>query len=81
MKAVIIVKGNEDHRIVRNVKAHIEMRLSGWLDKIEYKNVSDSIGTEVMCIRTDRKTFESLKEQLNCFYPKQCVFITKAGLI
>lgn len=81
MRGVIIIKGDEDHRKVRNPKAHIEMRLSGWFDKIEYKNVGDSIGTEVMCVRTNRKTFESLKEQLNCFYPKRCIFITKTGLI
>lgn len=83
MKAVIIVKGNEDHRVVRNIKAHIEMRLNRRLiDKIEYQSVCDSIGTEVLCVRTTKKTFEDLKEQLDVFYPKQCVFITtKMGLI
>lgn len=78
MKAVIIIKGNEEHKIIRNIKAHIEMRLSRWYDKITYHNVNDSIGTEVLSVRTDKENFESLKEQLEVFYPNQCVFITKA---
>ena len=78
MKAVIIIKGNEDRKPIRNIKAHIEMRLNRWYDKITYHNVNDSNGTEVISVRTDKNTFEDLKKQLEVFYPNHCVFITKA---
>lgn len=81
MKAVIIIKGGEDHAPIRNIKAHIEMRLNRQvIDKIKYHNINDSIGTEVLSVRTDKKTFVDLKNQLEVFYPGKCIFITKKGL-
>lgn len=78
MKAIIIIKGNEDHKVIRNIKAHIEMQVNRkWFDKITYHFVDDSLGTEVISVRTDKQNFEDLKNKLEIYYPKQCAFITR----
>ena len=77
MKAIIIIKGNEDHKVIRNIKSHIEMQLNRkWIDKITYHFVDDSLGTEVISVRTDKQNFEDLRNKLDIFYPNQCAFIT-----
>lgn len=76
MKGLIVIKGTMDGKTSGNIRGHVAMRL-GRFDKIERVTIGDTMNTEVLSIRTSRKTFEELKEELNEFYPGKCMFLNK----
>lgn len=79
MKGTIVIRGTEDGKTSGNIRAHVAMRL-GRFDKIERKPVGDSMNTDILTIRTSKKTFEEIKRELNEFYPNKCIFLTRKAL-
>ena len=77
MNGVIIAKGAEYGFSNNEIKAYVEMRLSGLFDKVIRQPVGDSKNTLVLHVRTKKNNFETLRDELNEYYPKACVFLRK----
>lgn len=73
MKGIVIVKG--DIKKVYNVKGYIEMRIRKLFDKLTCQLVDDEHTTVVFQVRTNKKTFDELKNELNKLYPGSCVYL------
>lgn len=74
MKAVIIVK-DADIKKVWNVKGYIEMRIRKWFDKMRCQLVDDKHTTVIFHVKTQKKNFESIKEELEMLYPGSFVYL------
>lgn len=73
MKGIVVVKG--DIKKVCNVKGHIEMRIRKLFDKLTCQLVDDDHSTVVFHVKTNKKTFDEIKHELNTLYPGSCMYL------
>ena len=76
MKGIIIVRESNVSEIL-NMKGYIEMRIRKHFDKLTCQLVDDAHTCVAFQVKTKKKTFESIKDELNELYPKKCVYVTK----
>lgn len=75
MKGIIVIKDGKDITKVMNMKGFIEMRLRKIIDKVTCQLVGDGNNTVVFHVKTSKKRFEELKNNLDELYPKACVYL------
>ena len=79
MSGVIIIKDGRSINKVMNIKGYIEMRLRRYIDKFTCQMVGDSNNTIIFNIRTSKKRFNLIKEDL-LKISKECVILEAKGL-
>lgn len=75
MQNIIIVNDGTEMATVLNVKHYIQMRLRKHFDKINCQFVANEHNTIVFHVKTKKKIFESIKNELDVLYPGLCTYL------